>query len=739
MGVGYRGLNGDDDGNAMGANRVSGISTLRQVTAEHAHRKQLATQLAASRREALELRTLLEHSVRKNKAGVLLTPNGGVGISTFRVSHQGTDSTLKANGNANANSIAIANPKTPNSASSKVWKKHLSCETASLAETNALGDALRQELAFANARIETLQEENDELRHETNDESIRRFATRDSGNGSEGRKNGFGNDDVDVHHGIADEGIAVRVGDDNRSSPSAQTLYERKRLLQIVNSSPLRLNLIDLVDGVETAVGTLNGDQTQDSSNDSSDDNDDASAAFHQRQSTNQSPHLVPALRAELIDQANAIVILEDELEGLREESQGLREELRVSTTALSDSKIRELELSRNLQVARQDALGASAIGEEVVRFCVGKVDDAEAGALLWETEAKRLQVVVTQRAETRLVAVADRAAAAAARERNEVEMGTAVGAPPVLFSNHDRMRKQSDDEPRFANTWNPVRPNETPRTTGSTRDSPFAASEIFADQTPGSSTPTSKHRTLDPDHWLFARTPLHVGRYAEQSVMYNRTAVANDEKKDAPSSTHETPGALLQASLARQSATLDLLRSARARRDRELKRVRDRLDKLVASPRRVGMLGSYAVTPTKIGYEAGVAARAASPQVTQATSGNGMEAAALTSDEDTTNAGFDLAREKRTKLSRVFFGSRKTLPADDGNGEKLDAAEKNSEPKSLTRDADKNIPPPKQSSVRPQMPNVMPSMSIGRGFTMPSLHKAAATIQAAWREKKST
>ena len=166
---------------------------------------------------------------------------------------------------------------------------------------------------------------------------------------------------------------------------------------------------------------------------------------------------------------------------------------------------------------------------------------------------------------------------------------------------------------------------------------------------------------------------------------------------------------------------------------------MRDRLDKLVASPRRVGMLGSYAVTPTKIGYEAGVAARAASPQVTQATSGNGMEAAALTSDEDTTNAGFDLAREKRTKLSRVFVGSKKTLPADDGNGEKLDAAEKNSEPKSLTRDADNNIPPPKQSSVRPQMPYVMPSMSIGRGFTMPSLHKAAATIQAAWRKKKST
>lgn len=685
--------------------------------------KRLGTQLAASRREALELRTHLERAERQSNWNISTSVSPGGGIQTV-------------DGNPGDGFVSEKLiPKTPPSSCSAL---EFSAEIA-VAEARQAADSLRLELARAQRRIHELNEENDELR---------RFAKSvvgvDVGGNRVGNANGSG-------HGETD-------GNDSIRSPAnpPDTSTETKRLLKIVNASPAGLKMHDLLDGLGSGMIDDGGDASDDENK--------------KPPNQSQSPHVVNALRLELRTQAEARAILEEEVDGYRDA-------LTRVTTDLKDSKQREEVLTKSLQIAQRDAMRAAQMGEEIVRSSTERCLLAETNARSWQDEAQRLRVMERENAENRLVAAAGKAQAAAVRERNSIfddvaldkRDGVKVGStgteqkqkawrapsppPPSLPVVTKRSTKwdltfepprSEPPVPRNEPTFRPAirQPNKTPTSIAS--DSPFAVSDIFADGTPGSATPTS--RAHQEPHWLHKRTPVSSQRSYEQtvaptSIASMRSPAKNETTSPSPD-THvpSTPGELLAASLRRQTKTLDDLRNARARRDAELKRVRNRLDQLVASPRRVGLIVSY-TSPKKLGvssYEAR-SAHSAVPNETHLDAEHTVEAAELTREEERAKAAYELARDKR--MSVLSRGRREG--GDESESVSLSSTDPSSTQKapSLGR-SDKNIEPAKQSSsprlgrkmpVMPKMPAMsMPKFSLG-------MDKAAKTIQSAWRRRKKS
>ena len=522
--------------------------------------KRAAERLAASRREALELRTRPERVERTNAD---LERSRGEGA---RREPAGTTERETANDDARLkDETAVAT--------------RADCGTDRAHHSPARLERL--ELARARREIENLREENDELR---------RFARSVAG--------------VDPSAGNEPEApadIDVDVDDASVSCPflgdgAEATAHEARRLEAVVAATE-RMAGLDASDASENASGDASTDETRTNATDDAFSSPRRETPFGETASLRLE---LAALRAELRAQANARAILEAERDAFAARAA-------EQDAAVRASAAREAASAASLRAAREDALAAAAFGEELARSCAEKLERAESIARAWEREARRLGRAERDNAERRVLAAAEKAELAAVESRT-LEMSSARTPSRAFLTTTDGIAWEKSDarasaasasgasggrgasaafpspsgaSPRASlnDSREDARRDRTPDASftpgrDGSRDSPFAASGVFADATAG-------RGVLPP-----SRSPPSVSDRSRREA--------------APL----TPGEALRASLRRQSETLDALRGARERRDEELHRVRDRLDRLVASSPRVARGAAVSETGVSIAGE---------------------------------------------------------------------------------------------------------------------------------------
>jgi hypothetical protein len=235
-------------------------------------------------------------------------------------------------------------------------------------------------------------------------------------------------------------------------------------------------------------------------------------------------------------------------------------------------------------------------------------------------------------------------------------------------------------------------------------------------------------------------RNARSVGDEGKENENENENA---EKRMDA--NGNSTPGEALAASLRRQSATLDALRGARARRDEELRRVRDRLDRLVASPRRVGFGAARIDNQSARGYRFSGGVSDASPPPS-ARRGH-LPREPYDRYADPSPAKTRRREDAKTEMSEEtasadpagtmgFANRRRAAPTHPSRAPTSSGAGDVRGPL-----AGEKSPGGKKSLFGSglAMPAMsMPSMS-SFGAPMAAMHKAAGTIQSAWRRKKKT
>ena len=464
------------------------------------------------------------------------------------------------------------------------------------------------------------------------------------------------------------------------------------------------------------------------------------------------------ALRAELRTQARARAILEEERDAFAKRVAETEEAVRASAA-------REAASAASLRSARQDALAAAALGEELARSCAEKLERAEAIASAWEEEARRLGKIERDNAERRVIAAAESAEAAAIESRT-LDASTRASSPTAKKKTNrvgdaNGLEVRSVSRAARAPSPPPASPPATiprqrrgspfperplgsgvsPATPSSSRDSPFADSAIFADAN------NKGHRAGS-----VARSPPSVS--ARGAIFAAGDEGKEDENENADAIVHATPGEALAASLRRQSATLDALRGARARRDEELRRVRDRLDRLVASPRRVGFGAARMENQSARGVRFSRGVSDASPPPSARRGHLPREPYDRYADPSPDPKREEQAREARERrvardAKTVSEETASADPAETGGFANRRAAPTHPS-RAPTSSGGGDVRGPLAGEKSPggkkslfesglAMPAVsMPSMS-SFGAPMAAMHKAAGTIQSAWRRKKKT
>ena len=772
-----------------GATRVSDAGTRRASTAAGTTSrfgisgiaaKRAAERLAASRREALELRTRLERAERKN-ADFELSRGEGEGEGD----PAGTE----------RSPVGTTEKDTANDIERRLMTKETTKSATKSATRDETTDAERSpkhyekhapahlELARARRAIEDLRAENDELRG-----FARSATTAENINATSGAFDERADAPSDAN--LADLAFSVPRARKSRSlgGGAAATEREARRLEAIVAATTAHegmagndsLSNDSLSNETETVSekedGSLNSTSDADRSsfrgstrNDESDDEVVQATqelgidSTLQNDSTLQdSPtslrRALAALRAELRTQARARAILEEERDAFAKRVAETEEAVRASAA-------REAASAASLRAARQDALAAAALGEELARSCAEKLERAEAIASAWEEEARRLGKIERDNAERRVIAAAESAEAAAIESRT-LDASTRASSPTAKKKTNrvgdaNGLEVRSVSRAARAPSLPPASPPATiprqrrgspfperplgsgvsPATPSSSRDSPFADSAIFADAN------NKGHRAGS-----VARSPPSVS--ARGAIFAAGDEGKENVNENADAIVHATPGEALAASLRRQSATLDALRGARARRDEELRRVRDRLDRLVASPRRVGFGAARTENQSARGvrFSRGVSDaspppsarrghlprepydRYADPSPDPKREEHSREARerrvardAKTVSEETASAdpaetgGFANRRAAPTHPSRA--------PTSSGGGDVRGPLAGEKSPGGKKSFFESGLAMPAMS---------MPSMS-SFGAPMAAMHKAAGTIQSAWRRKKKT
>ena len=463
-------------------------------------------------------------------------------------------------------------------------------------------------------------------------------------------------------------------------------------------------------------------------------------------------------MRAELRTQARARAILEEERDAFAKRVAETEEAVRASAA-------REAASAASLRAARQDALAAAALGEELARSCAEKLERAEAIASAWEEEARRLGKIERDNAERRVIAAAESAEAAAIESRT-LDASTRASSPTAKKKTNrvgdaNGLEVRSVSRAARAPSPPPASPPATiprqrrgspfperplgsgvsPATPSSSRDSPFADSAIFADAN------NKGHRAGS-----VARSPPSVS--ARGAIFAAGDEGKEDENENADAIVHATPGEALAASLRRQSATLDALRGARARRDEELRRVRDRLDRLVASPRRVGFGAARMDNQSARGVRFSRGVSDASPPPSARRGHLPREPYDRYADPSPDPKREEQAREARERrvardAKTVSEETASADPAETGGFANRRAAPTHPS-RAPTSSGGGDVRGPLAGEKSPggkkslfesglAMPAVsMPSMS-SFGAPMAAMHKAAGTIQSAWRRKKKT
>ena len=434
------------------------------------------------------------------------------------------------------------------------------------------------------------------------------------------------------------------------------------------------------------------------------------------------------ALRAELRTQAHARAILEEERDAFVKRIAENEEAARASAA-------REATSAASLRAARRDALAAAALGEELARSCAEKLERAEAVARAWEQEARRLGNIERANAERRVLAAAAKAEAAAVESRTKKTSFTS----PRLEGGRETDIGVPPSPPPSATLWGRPAEKENPPQTTDSRDSPFADSAIFADASAGKArVPPSPLSASDKKGTPSTSVVLpHVVAPPPKRLFDGvaRGTGGNEKENEAVPST---PGEALAASLRRQSATLDALRGARARRDDELRRVRDRLDRLVASPRRVGYHRGVTNVASPSSFSGGetmtMSARrydASSPSASRGRRGYDRyadptpdPASARRAEEEALEA---YERAKRDTRRAEFLANEATIAEKRFvNGRAV--------PTHPSRAAFSD--PESEGKKEKKSLFSMPSMS-SFGAPLAAMNKAASTIQSAWRRKK--
>jgi hypothetical protein len=226
-----------------------------------------------------------------------------------------------------------------------------------------------------------------------------------------------------------------------------------------------------------------------------------------------------------------------------------------------------------------------------------------------------------------------------------------------------------------------------------------------------------------------------------------------NEKENEAVPST---PGEALAASLRRQSATLDALRGARSRRDEELRRVRDRLDRLVASPRRVGyhrgvtnvaspssFSGGETMTMSARRYDA--SSPSASRQLTGGFSNDEGRRGRRGYDRyaDPTPDPASARRAEEEALEAYERAKRDTRRAEFLANEAAIAEKRFVNGRAVPTHPSRAAFSDPESEGKKEKKSLfsMPSMSMPSmpsfGAPLAAMNKAASTIQSAWRRKK--
>ena len=727
-----------------------GISGLDPLAAKLA-----AERLAASRREALELRTRLERAERRNAdlersrgEGARRDPAGAERwlVGTTERETNGDDDDDDGDDEAGLlknESASFAGPARDDEteAATDADRAHRARRSPARLE--------RLELARARREIEHLREENDELR---------RFARSAAGADADGAD---------------DDASAASVAQPALGGGAAATAREARRLEDIIASATAGMAGVDANDdeGEEGEASSFSvstkrrggrrggerGDaSTEDASvrretkTDDDDDDDDDDEALSCRLSPTPSPsgashsslrRELAALRAELSTQARARAILEEERDSLAARAAEREEAARASAA-------REAASAASLQAARRDALAAAAFGEELARSCAEKIERAEAVARAWEREARRLGRAERDDAERRVLAAAAAAEAAAIESRTLDASETASETSEETFSSPGA----SDGKKSRGR-----RPDRTPDVAFATltpsRDSPFADSGIFADA-------NRRGRARAPSRSPPSVSDRLVGGAVDRSVRVSVSPPPREslssEKENEEDAVPSTPGEALKASLRRQSETLDALRGARARRDEELRRVRDRLDRLVASPRRVAFGASSATRREGQKKASPIFAARREGRTTHA---HGLEPsydryadprpdpASCRAAEEEAREAYERAK-RDTKRAELLSRSAEPSPREETQGGAARAVPTHpsrARPSVFsgtgsTDDADERSPARGRSnkSLFSTGGLAMPSMP-SFGAATAAMNKAASTIQSAWRRKKKT
>ena len=730
----------------VGATRVSDAGTRRASTAagtasrfgisgSNSHSlaaKRAAEQLAASRREALELRTRLERAERRN-ADLELSRGEGARREPAERSPVGT--TEKDD---DALSMALTEPppatKTPRAPRSE--------EPALL------------ELARARLRIEDLREENDELR---------RFARSVAGADPLSSRDAERSDaDADAD---AEKKIASRLFFHDENGGAAATAREARRLEAVVSATTRRIH-IDRSDDADDDMDDDMDDEDDDARTQtrrdvdldevdvsgvqsSSRDDENKTTSTPSTEETASLRRALAALRAELRTQAHARAILEEERDAFVKRIAEKEEAVRASAA-------REATSAASLRAARRDALAAAALGEELARSCAEKLERAEAVARAWEQEARRLGNIERANAERRVLAAAEKAEAAAVESRTKK---TSFTSPRLERRRETESLVVPPSPPPSATLWGRPAEKENPPQTTDSRDSPFADSAIFADASAGKArVPPSPLSVSDKKGTPSTSVVLpHVVAPSPKRLFDGvaRGEGGNEKENEAVPST---PGEALAASLRRQSATLDALRGARSRRDDELRRVRDRLDRLVASPRRVGYHRGMTNVASPSSFSGGetmsMSARrydASSPSASRRLTGG------FSNDEgrrgrrgydryaDPTPDPASARRAEEEALEAYERAKRDTRRAEFLANEAAIAEKRfvngRAVPTHPSRAISAVSDPESEGKEEKKSLFSMPSMSMPSmpsfGAPLAAMNKAASTIQSAWRRKK--
>lgn len=747
--------------------------------------KRAAERLAASRREALELRTRLERAERRNADLERSRGEGegegdpaGTERSPVGTTERDTANDIERRLMTKERESALRTTRTTRTKSAT---RDVTSNAERSPKRSPKHAPAHLELARARRAIEDLRAENDELRG-----FARSATTAENINATSGAFDERADAPSDAN--LADLAFSVPCARKSRSlgGGAAATEREARRLEAIVAATTAHEGMAgndDLSATVsnetetvsEKEDGSLNSTSDADRSSfrgsTRGDESDDEVVQATQElgiDSTLQgdSPtslrRALAALRAELRTQARARAILEEERDAFAKRVAETEEAVRASAA-------REAASAASLRSARQDALAAAALGEELARSCAEKLERAEAIASAWEEEARRLGKIERDNAERRVIAAAESAEAAAIESRT-LDASTRASSPTAKKKTNrvgdaNGLEVRSVSRAARAPSPPPASPPATiprqrrgspfperplgsgvsPATPSSSRDSPFADSAIFADAN------NKGHRAGS-----VARSPPSVS--ARGAIFAAGDEGKEDENENADCTldaiVHATPGEALAASLRRQSATLDALRGARARRDEELRRVRDRLDRLVASPRRVGFGAARMENQSARGVRFSRGVSDASPPPSARRGHLPREPYDRYADPSPDPKREEQAREARERrvardAKTVSEETASADPAETGGFANRRAAPTHPS-RAPTSSGGGDVRGPLAGEKSPggkkslfesglAMPAVsMPSMS-SFGAPMAAMHKAAGTIQSAWRRKKKT